>query len=486
MMRTRRRDCSGYLTVYVSLTLTVLISLCLVLIEGVRRSTIRLETECVMDVGLNSVLAEYHRELFKQYNLFAIDSSYGTAYPSYYNTEARLRYYLEQNLDYDSCRYFSFLYKDFLAMELKGIQLTQASLLTDGDGSVFRQSAVEAMRDEVGLELLEQLLSWVQTVEGQGLLDRDVEAEKDAVDARLRKYPQLSGETWNTVEIQNPTEAVNRMRSAGALRWVVEDVEELSAQSVLLEQYPSARRSRGELNRGTGGGEQESGLAEEMFEAFLFREYLLRYSGCYTGEKQESLLKYQTEYLIAGEAGDRDNLKSVVNRICAVREAANVIYLMGDEEKRSGVQLISQVLSAALMVPEAQPLFETAILLGWAYLESLYDVRTLLAGGGVPLLKQEKDWHYGLDNIFESPETDSSLGNSDGLSYVDYLRILLYLADAQQLTFRFLDLMEMDIRQTKGNESFRVDGCITWIRAVGTIASKYGSEYEIDRSLGYE
>ena len=39
------RRVSGYLTVYVALTLTVMLSLCLTLIEGVRRHTVAFETE---------------------------------------------------------------------------------------------------------------------------------------------------------------------------------------------------------------------------------------------------------------------------------------------------------------------------------------------------------------------------------------------------------------------------------------------------------
>ena len=69
---------NGYMTIYLALTLGVMISLCLALIEGCRYRGICLETECVMDIGMDSILAEYHRELFAQYNLFAVDCSYGT------------------------------------------------------------------------------------------------------------------------------------------------------------------------------------------------------------------------------------------------------------------------------------------------------------------------------------------------------------------------------------------------------------------------
>lgn len=44
---------NGYMTIYLALTLGVMISLCLALIEGCRYRGICLETECVMDIGMD-------------------------------------------------------------------------------------------------------------------------------------------------------------------------------------------------------------------------------------------------------------------------------------------------------------------------------------------------------------------------------------------------------------------------------------------------
>ena len=82
-----RKQENAYLTVYLALCITLILSLCLTLIEGARRNGARLETEIAAEIGLQSVLAEYHRELFNQYNLFAVDSSYGTNLPGKINTE---------------------------------------------------------------------------------------------------------------------------------------------------------------------------------------------------------------------------------------------------------------------------------------------------------------------------------------------------------------------------------------------------------------
>ena len=56
----------GYITVYLSLTVAVMLSFIVTLIEGIRVQTIRFQTECVMDMGITSIFAEYNRELLKQ------------------------------------------------------------------------------------------------------------------------------------------------------------------------------------------------------------------------------------------------------------------------------------------------------------------------------------------------------------------------------------------------------------------------------------
>ena len=59
----------GYLTVFLSLTITIMLSLILALLWSARIGAIRMKTECATDISMNSVLAEYNRALFEQYDL---------------------------------------------------------------------------------------------------------------------------------------------------------------------------------------------------------------------------------------------------------------------------------------------------------------------------------------------------------------------------------------------------------------------------------
>ena len=166
---------NGYMTIYLALTLGVMISLCLALIEGCRYRGICLETECVMDIGMDSILAEYHRELFAQYNLFAVDCSYGTVHGTTKLTEEHLLEYMNHNFSLEDIFFDKFLYRDFFALEAEKAEMTKAAFVTDGDGEVFRRMAVDAIEDDVGIGLLQQIKEWVKTIKSRGLLERSVE-----------------------------------------------------------------------------------------------------------------------------------------------------------------------------------------------------------------------------------------------------------------------------------------------------------------------
>jgi hypothetical protein len=73
-----------------------------------------------------------------------------------------------------------------------------------------------------------------------------------------------------------------------------------------------------------------------------------------------------------------------------------------------------------------------------------------------------------------------------GLSYEDYLRLLLATMKKATLTERAMDIVEADIRKTLGNENFRMDACVDWIDAQMHVGSNFGHRYEIDRQKRYE
>lgn len=470
----------GYLTVYLALIMTVLLSLYLALIEGARSNAIRLEAECIADIGLNSVLAEYHRELYKQYNLFAIDTSYGTNYATSGNVEKHLQEYMNRNMSTEDILGAPYSYKDFLAMSVGEAELTRVSCLTDRNGAVFRRRAVEAIKDDVGLSLMEELGEWTRTVSDYQMKERDIADEKKEIDEEIEEYDgsevQVSEEEWVTVDIENPTDNLEQIRNTGILQMVVENPQQLSTRNVATDVLIGSRMEAGEITRGNWE-EQELTETDQWIERFFFQEYLIKYMGRYGNEDENNALNYQLEYLVTGENNDMDNLRKTAETLCAIREVANAAYLFSDPEKCAAAELMAASLAFLMLVPQITELLKGTILLGWAYAESIYDVKTLLKGGRIPLIKDDNTWHYGLEDALQLkdlPEEDSG-----GLSYEDYLRVLMCFTDLDTLTVRAMDMVEADIRKTPGNEAFRLDACYDCIETRISVESAYGYKYEI-------
>ncbi len=476
-----RRE-NGYLTVCLALSLTVILSLCLTLIEGARKNGAAMEAACVADIGMQSVMAEYHRQLLEQYNLFAVDSSYGTANSGSGSTEAHLLRYLEKNLSTEDVFLSSVLYRDFLDLHVDGVKMTGASILTDDGGEVFRRCAVEAIRDDAGLSALEELQEWLEVVRVNGLDDTDTEGRKNTADRQLRELEGIREQETSGITV-NPTTVLEEKRRLGILRLAVEEEELLSQNTLDFSGLVYSRMQRQEVSVGNLPLLQTR-QPGELADRFLFQEYLLKYMGRYGQVSEEDALQYQVEYLIAGRNNDTENLRSVADRICALREAANAMYLWSDPNKRSEAEMLADLIGTALTVPEIGPVLEVVIILGWAYAESVYDVRTLFSGGRVPLMKDEKSWHYGLQGALSGDLEDCTSGGQ-GLSYADYLRIFLSLTGLEQLTGRAMNMVEADMRMTAGNRTFCLDGCYDRVEFDIRMSSGFGYRYQLIRQGNY-
>lgn len=487
-MKTRA---AGYLSIFVSLSLTLILSLCLVLVEGTRQNTIRLETECTVDIGLNSVLAEYHKEVLERYNLFFIDSSYGTEYPSYYNTEANLRKYLEKNVSLGEelgilggNKLFPGIYMDLLELSFSRVQVTGVSLATDHNGYWFQRQAAQAAESDIGIGVLDKVLDWIRVVEENGLMTNKIEEEIAAIEQKFTQIQgkkQLEDNSWVKIPVENPAKELTEERRKGLLNWVAASVSEVSDKSIQPQNYISSRRETGTMNQGnipmTG--------KLSIYEKLLFQEYLFRYAGDYLDVRENSALDYQVEYLLFGGTYDTDNLRKTAAAICGLRETANLISLLKSTEKRETISAVSSVLSAAILAPEAAPVFEGIIVIAWSCLESLLDTKTILKGGSVPLLKDDAAWKSDLQSVLDFRKAVSGEDDEGGLNYEDYLRIFMYFGNLETITYRFMDIMEMDIRLTEGNENFRMDGCIDYLEIAVTARSAYGYTYELKHAKGY-
>lgn len=469
----------GSVSIYLALTFTIMLSLILVIVEGARENAVRMKLECAMDLSLSSIFAEYNRPLLKQYDLFFIDTSYGLEGASIDRLEGHLESYLEDNFAMNE---EPGIVKNLLELYTEEVNITDYSLASDEEGLLIKRQAVSYMKDLYGATYLNELKRQLDSAQKEGLFTRDVTAERlanqSAIDSVEIPPKQIGEDEWEEVELNNPADAVNSTR--GILSLVIDGEKELSLSGVSLSNYISQRN----CNKGSGlSGREDKGAMDEL----IFNEYLLKKCGCYTDPKESGALEYQIEYILEGKSNDIENLKAVVNKLLLIRETANVIYLFSDSAKMAEAEALAIAVTSAVAMPELSELVKISLLFAWAYAESVYDVRSLLQGGRIPLLKTGETWHYSLSGMLDfASDTAVEEGTEGaGLSYGDYLRVFLAIEGEREKTFRAMDIIEMDVRKCPGNSYFRLDTCVDYIEATVYTGSRYGFSHEITRSYYY-
>lgn len=478
----------GYLTVYLSLSLTLILSLVLTLVEGARLNTIRMESECVADIGMNSVLAEFHRELLEQYDLLFVDISYGTAYPSVGKTAEHLRNYMQKNFTAEEKGFISA--RDWLSLSVEKSVLSEYSIASDGNGYVMKRQVLDYMKTNTPAGMLSGLTGQVSEnislFKELGVDTRDVEAERNNIQAQIDsiELPKVDDENQELKEVplDNPADKINAFRVGGVLKLVLKDFSAISREVVHTEDYISHRA----MYKGTGLS-SELQMPVGLIDNLLFDEYIFQKCGRYGKDLDKSLLKYQIEYILGGKESDIENLEKVAKQLLAWREVANVIYILSDEVKCAEARALALTLTAVLQVPALIEPVKYSILFAWAYIESLCDVKSLLNGGRVPIIKTAADWKTDIDSVANFtgtiPENDNGQSGQD---YGDYLRIMLFLQSDDIKKMRLMDIMEMDIRKTPGNMYFRMDACFDSFSADISISSAFGYHIDIRKRYGYD
>lgn len=451
----------GVITVYVTLIFLLVVSLIFTVAESARVQSARMMLEVALDCAMESVAAGYQKELYEEYQLFFMDGSRGTGVLS---TEKITGLVCEQ-LDYvfQPDRETCLRHTDFYKMGVGEMKVDKLALVTDDNGKVFRNGIVEAMKASLGITAAEALASqyeWAMDYVDESETYAKTESEtKETLNQLQEEKNQVDLEKVEDAQLAqsqgNPMEEVEGIRSVGILGLVYPDSESLSQNWVDAQSLPSRR----ELYEGTGlENYEEHAISRVLFQQYLSKQFVCALTG---EEETHGSLQYELEYLLTGQEHDVDNLKGVVNRLLLLREGVNFAYLMTDQTK------VMQAYEAAVLLvgyTGMVPLIEAtkyAILLSWAFGESIVDLKILLSGEKVVVVKDAATWKTSLENIGQVASMDvEALSDDGGISYKDYLNLLILVTNQDELAMRALDLVEVDVRQRTGNSHFRVDCCM--------------------------
>jgi len=472
----------GAVTIYLMLIFPLLCSLFIACIHSARYSMCRLETEKALELGLLSTFAEFNRELLERYDIFGIDTSYGTKNASYHYTEQHLLEYTKYNLN-PSYNIPVYGVNDVCKLQTDLVEINAIELLTDNGGKAFKKQAIEYIKTNYGISFIEGIINDVTSVSDNALLETDVDTEREIAESTISKAEQdgiqISEDEWVEVSLDNPANKVNANRTKGILNFTVKDVSSLSNNAVDLSVYHSKR----ELSKGNFSTVSSD---FSLIDNIIFNEYCVKKMGCYTNPATDEPLQYQLEYLLEGHNSDIENLRGVCNTLVLMREVANLLYLMTDSLKVAEADALALTITSALLAPYLQPVVKYTLLAAWAYAESVVDVKHLLSGDKVPIIKSKKDWNLSLEGMLDYDKFSGSDGkNEKGLDYTAYLRVLLAIEKEDKVVNRAMDLVEMYMRLKEGNHYFRLDACISSVHAKIRTRSRYGFMCKASQQYSY-
>ena len=441
------RTLSGSITVFASLSLMLVASFLLALLECARVKGLEAYSGMQRENALETLLSEYDRDLFERYGIFLLDGGYGTGTIQFAQINGRLLEASQKNLRPDKGRYQLRETQNFYQMDVAQAEVEQYLLATDYNGAPFRAMAVQSMKARYPIEMLQTLSDRLQQSEQMMNEARAGQASMDQADQQIEDAKRQAAEQAATASNgesaappaqlpENPIDIVKNLKKADILTLVMPQgmapsAKQIDGGSTLEHRY---------LVRGNKPWEDTG----EWYESILYQQFLQTQFACFTsGNAGGSALDYELEYIQSGKTSDRANLKSVVHTLLLLREGANYLYLKSDQVKQAQAYELAGIIAAALAIAPATPLLAQGILAAWAYAESILDVRTLLSGGRIPWMKTAEDWSSDLSGLAALLAGNTQAKSTQqGDDYQDYLQKLLYLKTAKVLNYRAMDLIE--------------------------------------------
>ena len=458
------------LTVFLSLTLSIFLSFCLILIEIAIQNQQRIRFQSSVDVGMDSVLGEYSVALYEQYGLFYVDTSYLHAASSIENMENQLQFYLKKNMQTHVENYEA-TWGNLLLTEST---ITSFETAAAENGASLRNQAAWFVQNNGESNFSEsEVREAVQAFRGEHCEDMIAEWEALMGQILAMELPEIKNEKgeWEEVPLENPADWVYELSKSDFLFLCEAELESIEADGVNLDALLSHR------------GMQNSQSYQREFEdePELFLRYLATKMGSYQDGRQHRVLSCQMEYLLAGGDSDLKNLEETVRQMFLWRMYDNQRMAFQDNTLYGEAMTCAEELMAVQLKPEFREPVIKSILYACAFLESVSDMKILLHGGNVPL---RKTGHAMSVNNVKNGTVYTGDGQ-EGLSYRQYVEGMLYLEDLQRITIRAMDLMEMDIRRNTRNDFFSMDFCVERFCAKISARGAFGKSYGTSRKYGY-
>ncbi len=473
MMSDAKYELRASMTVYVALSLVTVMSLLFSFVEAARISGLKSYATMAAERAASSVFSMYNPTLWKEYGVLYLDGACGTDNFSEHKIESLLERYSGSNNA-----------MDYYQIDNVSPVINRYQIATDDEGSVFISQACGNLWTLLGRSAIDEFsetMAASASYEGNndGVIENGDEAITfiDDKKRRMREASKTGARKQALAELaptekeasqyaltpdeleastmdpslyapDTPQEAsmkglisqVKELRRQGVFSLVIQDVEGVSQHSMDISKSISNRT----LNKGTKAQKEKTKDYEKAMENLVFCKYLDTYFSSYSQVKPNRGMQYEIEYILSGKESDPANLEAAIAKLLGIRELVNVGAIMADSGKRHEVEAIATSITA--IWPEFMPVVMAALVLVWAFVESLLDLRLLLSGGKISLIKLDGSWtseFYALPTYF--PVSSKAKDVGVGFSYNDYLLQMIILKSMKEKSYRAMDMMEASL-----------------------------------------
>ncbi|MGN1165774.1 MAG: DUF5702 domain-containing protein [Lachnospiraceae bacterium] len=450
-------------TAFLSLIFILLLTMTGALMESASIQMAKNYRRADMNRAVESVFAEYQKELLENYDIFALEASYESGEYSEDLIKNRLVYFGAGNME----------------QEIQKIEF-----LTDNGAKAFYEQISYYMEHKYGIDFLKDKISMTELWKKQEKDSEEYGKEENEGWDKLKGF--LKDENIELSENNNPIDHVENLKQTPFLTLITPNEMSVSGKSLNLDESLVKR----EKNQGYGDFSDEQ-KDEGTLSKLMVSEYLLSHFSAATDKKSEKAgaLDYELEYICAGKESDRENLEAVGKKILMMRFGINYVFLKSSASKCAEAEALALTLCSVVALPALTEAAKQVILLAWAYGESIVDLRTLLKGQKVAAIKTEESWQLSLSGLLklnENGDINDGKDCKDGISYREYLRILLFLEKKDQIAMRALDIIEQNLKKIYGLDFFRADFCVSKIKIKSKCNLRRGVSYQFLTYYGYQ
>ncbi|MCD2493500.1 DUF5702 domain-containing protein [Lacrimispora sp. NSJ-141] len=341
------------------------------------------------------------------------------------------------------------------AYEIMEEGIRNLSEYTEEEGS--RRKAADSLK-----ELLEKQAGGLLNIkpwENGEITDAFSEAVKQGKES-MKDLPYEKGQDEKREE-SSLLKAVKDWKDQGVLALVLDDTGTVSEAYLKEGTYPSGL--------GSSKGQSPDGAMETAIKKGTAALYMTEHFGTFRKTEEDTVLSYEMEYIIGKYNNDKENLTAAVEKLIGLRSGMNFMYLLQDKEKSLEAEALAAALVGFTGIYPLIRLTAKLLLAAWALAEAVNDVRRLIKGDEVPLLKSSSDWNLSLTGAEESLKAEGKTiqnrtqeertgGQQDFWIYERYLQILFLLGETERQGFRAMDLMEANFRQK--DPGFFMENCV--------------------------